>query len=77
VHERDRFALGEIPPPAGRNRPETKANFTHGQVGVSIRAELHYSNVNAFCLDAKNLRPHDGYAHGEIVASLAPKVADK
>ena len=29
VHERDRFALGKVSPPAGRNRPETEPDFTH------------------------------------------------
>src|SRR6266404_508666 len=39
VHERDRFALRKISPPASRNRPKTKANFAHRKVGVFISAK--------------------------------------
>src|SRR4030095_7005831 len=41
VHQCDRFALGEISPPAGRNRPETKPDLAYSQVGVLVRSEAH------------------------------------
>ena len=41
VHERDCFALGELSPPAGRDRPKTKSNFAHAQVGVFVSAIAH------------------------------------
>ena len=41
VHERDRFAFGELAPPAGRNGPEAEADFADVQVGVFVGAEAH------------------------------------
>ena len=41
VHERDRFALGEISPPAGRDGPETEADFADFEIGILISAKAH------------------------------------
>src|SRR5437660_5736147 len=41
VHQCDRFALGKISPPAGGNRPQTKADLADGQVRVFVSAKLH------------------------------------
>ena len=41
MHKRDRFAFGELAPPAGRNRPETEADFADAEVGVFVGAEAH------------------------------------
>src|SRR5438876_4394787 len=41
VHECDRFAFGEASPPAGGDRPETEPDFTYGEVGIFVSAELH------------------------------------
>ena len=41
VHERDRFALGEISPPAGRDRPEAEADLADLQVGIFVSAKAH------------------------------------
>src|SRR4030095_5782161 len=46
MHEPDRFALSEIPPPSGGNSPKTKPDFAHGQVGVSVGAETHSQSLN-------------------------------
>src|SRR5256885_5516187 len=45
MHERDRFALGEISPPTGGNRPQPKANFAHRQVRASIRTKAHDERI--------------------------------
>ena len=41
VHQGDGLALGELAPPAGRDRPESEAHRADGQVRVSIGPELH------------------------------------
>ncbi len=41
VHERDRFAFGEISPPTSRDRPKSETDFTHFQVGVFVNAKAH------------------------------------
>src|SRR5438270_3623238 len=41
VHERDCFALGEISPPAGRDRPETESDLADFKIGVRVSAKLH------------------------------------
>src|SRR5205823_5810130 len=41
VHERDCFALGEISPPTGRDRPETEADLADFKIGVLVSAKLH------------------------------------
>ena len=41
VHQCDRFALGEISPPTGRNRPQPEADLAYSQVGVLVRSEAH------------------------------------
>src|SRR5206468_12156368 len=41
MHEGNRFALSEIPPPTGRNRPQSEADFAHGKVGIFVSAKAH------------------------------------
>src|ERR1700730_16449772 len=45
VHERDRFTLGKISPPTGRNCPESEADFAHCQVGVLVGAKFHRRRI--------------------------------
>src|SRR5207244_119392 len=45
VHERDRFALGKISPPAGGDRPESKSDFADLELGVLVSAKLHREGV--------------------------------
>src|SRR4029077_18668438 len=46
VHDPNRSALGKIPPPAGRNRPQTKADFAHSQIGIFVSAKTHRATLN-------------------------------
>ena len=48
VHKRNRLALGEIPPPTGRNRPKTKADFADGELGVFVSAKAHGSTLTTY-----------------------------
>ncbi len=41
MHQRDRFALGKLTPPAGGNGPQTEGNFAHGQVRIFVRVKEH------------------------------------
>src|SRR2546423_4771235 len=41
LHERTRFAFVKIPPPAGGNRPQTKANLANRQISVFVSAKFH------------------------------------
>src|SRR5439155_23005452 len=41
MHEGNRFALGEIPPPTGGNRPQTEADLANRQIGVPVSAKPH------------------------------------
>src|SRR5439155_25812277 len=41
VHERERLAFSVIPPPPGRDRPHSEADFTDGQVSVLVSAKFH------------------------------------
>jgi hypothetical protein len=45
VHEGDRFAFGEISPPASGNRPQTKPDLAHRQLGALVRTEVHNDRV--------------------------------
>ena len=44
VHQPGRFPLGEIPPPPGRNSPESEPNLAHRQLSVLVSAIAHCSN---------------------------------
>src|SRR5439155_20089193 len=46
VHEGNRFALREISPPPGGNRPQTETNFAHCEVSVVVSPELHSAECN-------------------------------
>ena len=41
MHQRDRFALGEISPPASRNRPQTETNLADRQVCILVSPKKH------------------------------------
>ena len=45
VHERDRFAFGELSPPAGRNCPEAEADFADFEIGVFVGSKAHSKEV--------------------------------
>src|SRR5437879_8507169 len=49
LHERNRFAFGKISPPAGGNRPQTKADLANRQISVFVSAKLHRLSLNARC----------------------------
>src|SRR5438067_13357288 len=44
MHQCNRFALGEIPPPPGRNRPKTETDFAHRQLRLLVSAIAHCLN---------------------------------
>src|ERR1700692_3586572 len=41
MHQRNRFALGEISPPTGGNCPQAEPAFADRQVGIFVSAETH------------------------------------
>src|SRR5205823_5058277 len=41
AHKRERLAFSVIPPPPGRDRPHSEADFTDGQVSVLVSAKFH------------------------------------
>src|SRR6266487_3811215 len=49
VHQRNRFALGELPPPGRGNRPQPKADFAHRQLaGIGLDAQAVKETSTAF-----------------------------
>src|SRR5438270_8660653 len=44
MHQRNRFAFGEISPPTRGNCPEPKPDLANRQVGVLVSAESHMGN---------------------------------
>jgi hypothetical protein len=45
MHQCDRFALGKISPPAGRDRPQPEANLAHREIGVLVGSETHDNKI--------------------------------
>src|SRR5262245_5301785 len=41
MHQRDRLSLSKISPPTSRNRPQTEADLTHGQVCIFVSPKAH------------------------------------
>src|SRR5260370_26248954 len=54
VHERNRFAFGEVSPPAGRDGPQAEANFAYGEVGIFVSAEPHRQKTKRSTLNAQH-----------------------
>src|SRR4029077_6335765 len=57
VHQRNRFTLGKISPPAGGNCPQPEADFTDCEIGILVSAKAHEEYFNH--------RDHRG--HGELL----------
>src|SRR6266446_1429697 len=47
MHQRNRFAFGEISPPTRGNCPEPKPDLANRQVGVLVSAESHMETISS------------------------------